>query len=1345
MHKWQRLDVSIHLACCRAQQQPEIKTKADTDMKLYKTYPATSVCRNRYLNQIPARCLVAGKAWGLLMLVLAAWLWCAPNAAGVAPTNTWLGAGSDIFWNTTANWDAAGVPVPTSLVILTNSGATGLPGTNGLGALGTPNITITNDTTVGQLWIVNSNYNNLLASYHTIGINPGVTLTVTNNATNLVGSANIMQVMSSGGYFAAFGGNGVSGNTDPNYMIYATLQGGAGSTFNLNCTNGVTAWNHGNLTVEEGALNGGSYTEPCNATLDLSGLDNFNAAINHLCVGADGAPGIYYFHRPRGTLYLARTNTIVLLATGTFPSENATHGIWEGLMAQNNGAGTNHQGSILLGRTNGIYCDTGIGLGLRGVSGFIGFNTNNPPGSSVYFRDRTTGTGRQSLWALGDRTGTAANNNQDVRGEMDFSLGSVDAMVGTLRMGVSTVTGNRSMGLLEFGAGVIDVNTLLLGVQSTSGMGPAQGTITVSNTAVLRVNTSGQIGTIAGSPVAGSYFGQILIANGGTVVFSNTAPITCGSGESDLYVDNASSLSVFTVGTAAAPLTNLRLSGSTLTVDRGTASNPTTGGLIFVNNLDLSGVNTINMLGPVLVKGQFAIIKYASIINGGFANLTLGSVSPGVVGHLFNNVANSSIDFVVTSSTTSVLTWDGQTNGTPVGIWDINVTPDWQGAQKYTQTSVPGSLVRFDDTATGTTIVSITNLDVAPASLFISNSSKAYTLNGTNAIGGPTALIKDGPGSLTLANTKANTFSGGVFLNNGILNNGGNGNILPTSATVTIQDVATAGINLNDLPLSMAVLSGAGSTGGNINLGAGVLTVSGGGGTYGGVISGTGRLNKTGSGTQTLTGANTYSGGTYVTNAGLVVLANNGLGTGPILISTNGVVQLGNGTLDAFVSQPSITNYNGTLTLYPSVDFTFTNVVAGSGILAKGAGNGTTVYITNANPYTGQTLIQQGALQINHPLALGTNIITVGGLIGPGASTELALSGNITLTNPIALSAKTGGVSPSPVGIDNVPDIVTGLPGTNTLLGTITLNGSTFWSVGSDVGKLIVKGNVVNNQGGASCVLWLRGAAEGVWASALKDLSAAAILNIMKNDSGTWTLSGTNTYTGTTQITEGTLKVDGAILSTNWLRVFGGATLAGSGVIRGSVTNEGTLSPGGDGVIGTLTISNALFSDAGTYLNFDVSPAGNDSIRGITTYRAGGSLTVNLLAPITGNCIFKLFDAAMYDPSTTYDVVTLPDITPFGWDTSYLAVDGTLHVTNGPASTPSITSITTGSGGAITIGGTGTLVAPFTVLTTTNLATPLTNWQVIGTGTFTNGTFNFTDTSATNSPRRFYRVMTLLP
>ncbi len=54
---------------------------------------------------------------------------------------------------------------------------------------------------------------------------------------------------------------------------------------------------------------------------------------------------------------------------------------------------------------------------------------------------------------------------------------------------------------------------------------------------------------------------------------------------------------------------------------------------------------------------------------------------------------------------------------------------------------------------------------------------------------------------------------------------------------------------------------------------------------------------------------------------------------------------------------------------------------------------------------------------------------------------------------------------------------------------------------------------------------------------------------------------------------------------------------------------------------------------------------------------------------------------------------------------------------------------------------TNTPGVPFEVLMTTNLALPLTNWTVLGSVTeVSTGKFQFTDSQATNSFRRFYRV-----
>jgi autotransporter-associated beta strand protein len=131
----------------------------------------------------------------------------------------------------------------------------------------------------------------------------------------------------------------------------------------------------------------------------------------------------------------------------------------------------------------------------------------------------------------------------------------------------------------------------------------------------------------------------------------------------------------------------------------------------------------------------------------------------------------------------------------------------------------------------------VTNSGMADARLTAGgdNSSTAFSGVIKNGATNKTALTKVGTGTLTL--TGANTYTGGTTINAGTL--AGNttslrGDIL-NNATLTFNEVAA--------------------------------------GTYGGVISGSGALIKTGASNLTLTGTNTYAGGTTI-NAGGLTLGN---------------------------------------------------------------------------------------------------------------------------------------------------------------------------------------------------------------------------------------------------------------------------------------------------------------------------------------------------------------------------------------------------------------------------------------------------------------------------------------
>ena len=76
-----------------------------------------------------------------------------------------------------------------------------------------------------------------------------------------------------------------------------------------------------------------------------------------------------------------------------------------------------------------------------------------------------------------------------------------------------------------------------------------------------------------------------------------------------------------------------------------------------------------------------------------------------------------------------------------------------------------------------------------------------------------------------------------------------------------------------------------------------------------------------------------------------------------------------------------------------------------------------------------------------------------------------------------------------------------------------------------------------------------------------------------------------------------------------------------------------------------------------------------------------------------------------------------------------------------PVTPPNLTGLTILGNGAFQFGFTNDQDASFTVLTTTNLTSPLTNWTVLGTLTNNgSGQYQFTDLAATNGGQRFYRV-----
>jgi autotransporter-associated beta strand protein len=106
-------------------------------------------------------------------------------------------------------------------------------------------------------------------------------------------------------------------------------------------------------------------------------------------------------------------------------------------------------------------------------------------------------------------------------------------------------------------------------------------------------------------------------------------------------------------------------------------------------------------------------------------------------------------------------------------------------------------------------------------------------------------------------------------------------------------------------------------------------------------------------------------------------------------------------------------------------------------------------------------------------------------------------------------------------------------------------------------------------------------------ASAITDSGGAT--NLVKAESGTVTLTGTNSFTGTTTVAEGTLLVNGSNTGSGTVTVDSGATLGGTGSIAGSVNVTGVLAPGAS--VGTFS-SGALTMDSGSTFAYEATGNG---------------------------------------------------------------------------------------------------------------------------------------------------------
>lgn len=198
-----------------------------------------------------------------------------------------------------------------------------------------------------------------------------------------------------------------------------------------------------------------------------------------------------------------------------------------------------------------------------------------------------------------------------------------------------------------------------------------------------------------------------------------------------------------------------------------------------------------------------------------------------------------------------------------------------------------------------------------------------------------------------------------------------------------------------------------GFSAGDVTLGAGGLELDSAGRDVGisTVLDGVGLLTKSGLGKLTLSGANTYTGGTELLGGMLAAGAPQVLGTGALNVGSGAVLELnGYGQSVAGLSGAGDVRLGGaTLAVGAgNQNSTFSGAINGTGGLRK-QGTGTLVLSGNST-YTGATQINAGSLTVNGSIA--NSAITVGSgaiLAGSGTvgATTVASGGTLSPGNSL--------------------------------------------------------------------------------------------------------------------------------------------------------------------------------------------------------------------------------------------------------------------------------------------------------------------------------------------------------
>ncbi|EAT8239840.1 fibronectin-binding autotransporter adhesin ShdA [Salmonella enterica subsp. enterica serovar Hiduddify] len=782
--------------------------------------------------------------------------------------------------------------------------------------------------------------------------------------------------------------------------------------------------------------------------------------------------------------------------------------------------------------------------------------------------------------------------------------------------------------------------------------------IKLGSKVVIQANNTTLIGDVAQSDMSSS---SLSLSQGSTLTGSVDAMFTT------LSLDDTSQWNMTDPSTVG----NLTNDGD---ITLGNASG-STGTLLTVDNtLTLQDNSQIN--ATLDTANSAPIIKAANVTLDGTLNLssTATFVAPETDEH-FGSITLIDSQSAITTDFDSV-TLDADTSAMPdyltinAGVdaddntnYELSTGLSWYAgansarAAHGTFTVDAGSTFTVTSELDETTATSNWNgsklTKQGDGTLILSNTGNDY---GDTEIDGGILAAKDaaalGTGDVTIAESATLALSQGTLDNNVT----GEGQIVKSGSDeliVTGDNTYSGGTTISGGTLTADHADSLGS--GDID-NSGVLKV--GEGELENILSGSGSLVKTGTGELTLSGDNSYSGGTTITGGTLTADHADSLGSGDI--DNSGVLKVGEGDLE--------------------------NTLSGSGSLVK-AGTGE-LTLSGGNDYSGGTTIIGGTLTADHADSLGSGDIDNSGvlqvgegelkntLFGSGSlvktgTGELTLngdndySGGTTIDDGVLIADNADSLGTGAVANNGVLQVGEGelkntLSGTGSLVkigtGELTLNGDNDYSGGTTItGGTLIAASVnalgsgdIDNSG----VLQV---GEGELKNTLFGSGS-----LVKTGTGELTLSGDNTYSGGTTISGGTLIAANVnALGSGDIDNSGTLILDANGAFE--LANVTTHSGATTALAAGSTLDAGQFTqEDGSTLSIDLGAATDDAVITADSVALGGTLNVTGIGSVTDSWTPEAYTYTLIgsDSAITTD---FDDLTVAGMnreDVDFLTIDG---------------------------------------------------------------------------------------